>query len=120
MTEGRFALTLPLRRLERQIEITVEEKAPGSALGWSALVAPHRWNYSARCMQEGAVIAFPRAALEKVLQSDVDLGYRFMRNLSQLIGSRIVALQNLWIEEVEHTITRVDYWTRATPSSVLN
>ena len=109
--DGRFALTIEMRALDDHFEIPIEEKVAGEALGWSALVEPHRSIYSAYCTQSGSVVAFSRGDLEELMSSDLNLGQRFWRNLNQLIGSRIRPLQQLWIEEVERSIARVNYWS---------
>jgi CRP/FNR family transcriptional regulator len=109
--DGRFALTIEVRALDNHFEIPVEEKVAGEALGWSALVEPHRSIYSAYCTQSGSVVAFSRGDLEELMSSDLNLGQRFWRNLNQLIGSRIRPLQQLWIEEIERYIERVNYWS---------
>jgi CRP-like cAMP-binding protein len=109
--DGSFALTLQVRALDDQFEVPVEQKVAGDALGWSALVEPYQSIYSGYCTRSGSVFAFSREDLEEMMSSDPKLGHRFSRNLNQLIGSRIRALQQLWIEEVERSISRVDYWT---------
>ncbi len=109
--DGRFALTIQVRALDEHFELPVEEKVAGEALGWSALVEPHRSIYSAYCTQSGSVVAFSRGDLEQLLSSDPNLGQRFLRNLNQLIGSRIRPLQQLWVEEIERSIERVEYWS---------
>ena len=109
--DGRFTLTIEVRALDDHCEMPVEPKVAGDALGWSALVEPHRSIYSAYCTQSGSVFAFLREDLEKLMAADPNLGHRFSRNLNQLIGSRIRALQQLWIEEVERSIERITYWS---------
>jgi len=111
VNDGKFALTIQVRALDEHFEMPVEEKVAGEALGWSALVEPHRSIYSAYCTQSGSVVAFSRGDLEELLASDPNLGQRFLHNLNQLIGSRIRPLQQMWIEEIERSIERVEYWS---------
>jgi len=108
---GSFVLTIPVRELDDHFEMPVEEKVAGDALGWSAFVKPYQLIYSGYCMRTGSVFVFPRGNLEELMSSDPRLGCRFSRNLGRLIGSRLRALQQLWIEEVERSISRVDYWS---------
>jgi CRP-like cAMP-binding protein len=110
--DGKFALTVQVRALDEHFEMPVEEKVAGEALGWSALVEPHRSIYSAYCTQSGSVVAFSRGDLEEMSVSNPNLGQRFLHNLNQLIGSRVRSLQRLWIEEVERSIERVEYWSQ--------
>jgi CRP-like cAMP-binding protein len=109
--DGRFALTIQVRALDEHFEVPIEEKAAGEAFGWSALVEPHKSIYSAYCTRTGSVIAFSRGDLEELMSSDPNLGQRLLQNLNQLIGSRIRPLQQLWIEEIERSIERVEYWS---------
>ena len=109
--DGRFALTIQVRALDDYFEMPVEQKMAGDALGWSSLVEPRKSIYSAYCTRSGSVFAFSREDLEAMLSSDPTLGYRFSHNLNQLIASRIRAVQQLWIEEVERSMERVEYWS---------
>ena len=111
VNDGKFALTIQVRALDHYFEMPVEEKVAGDALGWSALVEPHQSIYSAYCTRSGSVVAFSRGDLEGLMSSDPNLGHRFSHNLNQLIGGRIRALQQLWIEEVERSMERVEYWS---------
>ena len=108
--DGRFALSIIMNAAGSQIEVTIEEKGRGAALGWSSLVEPRTSIYSIHCTLAGAVIGIPRPALLELMAADPGLGYRFMTNLCQLIRSRASALQDLWIEEVEQSMGRVKYW----------
>lgn len=118
--DGVFTLTVALRRLDAPVELGVEEKRPGDALGWSALVAPHDSTYSCFCTETGSVAAFPRKELEAQLASDPELAHRFMTNLAQTVGDRVRALQNLWIEEIQQSMARVNYWTHDKITSHVN
>ena len=117
--DGRFALTIQVRALDDHFEMPVEQKLGGDALGWSSLVEPHQSIYSAYCTRSGSVVAFSRGDLEGLMSSDPNLGHRFSHNLNQLIGGRIRALQQLWIEEVERSMERVDYWSHTKLSDEL-
>jgi len=112
VVEGKFALTVEVRALDEEFEIPIEEKRAGEAFGWSALVEPHRSIYSAYCTESGSVVAFSRGDLEDLLASNPSFGKPFLRNLTQLIGSRIRPLLELWIEEIERSIERVEFWSR--------
>jgi CRP-like cAMP-binding protein len=109
--EGEFALTVSLRALDDEVELAVEALGPGDAFGWSSLVEPHRSIYSAYCTAEGSVASFPRKSLEAVMAGDTGLGFRLAANLNRLIGSRVRVLQDLWIGEVEQSISRVSFWS---------
>ncbi len=107
---GRVALTVPVRMLGVDEEIAVEEKGPLDAFGWSMLVKPHRYIYSAYCTEPGVVIGFERGELEALMESNERLGERLACNIAELIGQRARVLQDLWAEEVAQRIERVQYW----------
>jgi hypothetical protein len=93
-----------------QEEIAVEEKGALDAFGWSVLVKPRRFIYSAYCTENGAVIGFEREELEALMESNERLGERLACNFAELIGQRARVLQDLWAQEVEQRIERVQYW----------
>ena len=110
-TRGQFALTVGLRYLDGYVEMAVEEIGALDAFGWSSLVEPRTSIYSGYCIEAGAVVAFPRKRLEALLTSNRRLGEEFLHNLNELIGTRVRALQQLWLDEVSLTTARVRYWT---------
>jgi CRP-like cAMP-binding protein len=109
--DGGFALTVVLRALDDRVETAVEELGAGEAFGWSALVEPQRSIYSGYCTSDGAVVAFPGAALEALMATEEGLGFRLSRNLNRLIGARVRVLQDLWVEEIEQSTSRVKFWS---------
>ncbi len=115
--EGRFALTILLSVLDGEVEAAIEEIVAGGALGWSAVVEPHDSIYSSYCTEDGSVAAFPRSDMEALMSSDEGLGHRFSRNLSELVGSRVRVLQDLWIQEVQQSMLRVSFWTHSKTST---
>jgi CRP-like cAMP-binding protein len=115
--DGRFALTILLRVLDGEVEAAVEEIVAGDALGWSALVEPHQFIYSAYCTEDGSVVALPRGDMEELMSSEEGLGHRFSRNLSELVAGRVRVLQDLWIQEIQQTMLRVSFWTHTKTST---
>jgi len=117
--EGRLALTLGLRVLGSITEMAVEEVGAGDGFGWSAIVHPHQWVYSVYCIEEGAVFVFPREELQTLMACNEGLAYRLSKNVSQLVARRLRFLQKLWLEEVEQSMTRIEYWTHDEPNAHL-
>jgi CRP-like cAMP-binding protein len=107
---GRVALMVRLRVLDSMVELAVEKLGALDAFGWSALVAPYRSIYSARCTEDGVVIAFPAQELKALAEANSSVGYRLTANLSELIGDRVRTLQQLWLEEIEQHMDRVKHW----------
>jgi CRP-like cAMP-binding protein len=117
--QGDFALTLPMRELGEPREIVVEEKGALEAFGWSALVEPYTSIYSAYCTSDGAVLTLPADELQQLMAAHDQLGRRLSSNLNVLIGARVRAAQDLWIDEVEHSHARVGFWAHSQMNSRL-
>jgi CRP-like cAMP-binding protein len=110
-TRGRFALTVALRVFDGHVGMAVEDKVALDAFGWSSLVEPHTSIYSGYCIEDGAVVAFPRDRLEALMTTNSRLGAKFLHNLNELIGARMRVAQNLWLDEVSESMARVRHWT---------
>ena len=71
VTRGRISLTLPIQVLGREENVLIEERGPGQAISWSALVPPHRLTLTATA---GAglkqVLEAPYAVSPKVTAGD--------------------------------------------------
>lgn len=117
--QGRFALTLPVRVFDQSDEFVVEEKGALDAFGWSSLVEPNTSIYSAYCTSNGALITLPAEELQQLIQTHERLGQRISSNLNRLIGNRVRTLQDLWVDELENSRARVDYWTHTDMSQRL-
>jgi CRP-like cAMP-binding protein len=118
-TRGRFALTVAVRVFDDYAEMAVEEKVALDAFGWSALVEPRASIYSGYCLEDGAAVTFPREHLEALMTTNWRLGEIFLRNLNELIGTRVRVLQELWLDEVSQSMARVRHWTHTELTSQL-
>ena len=87
-------------------DVAVHSRPTGSALGWSALVQPHRFTLSARASQPSEIIAFPRKELLQVLDSDCETGKTFMGRLAEIIGRQLLTYQALWVREVQRAMAQ--------------
>jgi CRP-like cAMP-binding protein len=101
---GRIALTLPLRVRDKQQDVLIEERSPGQALGWSALVPPHRFTLKAAASVESEVLALPRAALFDHFAAHPAVGYAVTRNVSAVVGQRLQVLQTMWLREMQRVV----------------
>lgn len=112
-TRGRFALTVAVRLFDDFLEMAVEEKGALDAFGWSSLVEPHTSIYSGYCIEDGAAVEIPREPLEALMARNRRLGEELLRNLNELIGTRVRVLQQLWLDEVSQSTARVVHWSHS-------
>jgi CRP/FNR family transcriptional regulator, cyclic AMP receptor protein len=72
----------------------------GDVIGWSWLVAPYRWTFDARAVEETSLIAFDGACLRGKCDDDPALGYallqRVVRVMSASLHSARVQLLDLY------------------------
>lgn len=101
---GTVDLCLPMSLGGAVKDIPVESATAGRALGWSALVKPYRFTLSARAAEPTEVIGFPRGELQELFSAAPDLGNRFLANLSELVGLRLLTFQALWVRELQRAL----------------
>jgi CRP/FNR family cyclic AMP-dependent transcriptional regulator len=101
---GRIALTLPLTLRDREQDVLIEERSPGQSLGWSALVAPHRFTLKASAAVDSEVVALPRESLYRHFAADPAVGYAVTRNVAVVVGHRLQVMQAMWLREVQRVV----------------
>jgi len=102
---GKMELTFPLLFGGLVRDVPVESKTPGSALGWSALVKPHRFTLSARAAETSELAAFLRQDLLRVFEAEPRIGYVVMRHIAEVVGRRLLQVQALWARELQRAVT---------------
>ncbi len=102
---GRIRLTLPMQVRGREEDVFVEERSPGQAVGWSALIPPYRFTLTATAsLQEAAVIALPREGLREYCAANPAAGQKIALNLAVVIGHRLQLFQTMWVREMQRTV----------------
>ena len=102
---GSMELTFPLSFGGVVRDVPVESKAPGAALGWSALVKPHRFTLSTRATETSELAAFLRQDLFQVFEADPRIGYLVMRHIAEVVGRRLLQVEALWARELQRAVT---------------
>jgi CRP-like cAMP-binding protein len=104
VTESRLSLTLPMLVGGREEQVLIEERQAGQALGWSALIAPHRFTLTASAPYGAEVLQIPRDAMARHLMLRPDVGYLVMRNVAEIIGQRLQVFQAMWLREMQRVV----------------
>ncbi len=98
--EGQLANTFYLLRtghvaLEVDVSprgvIRVQTIGPGDVLGWSWLVSPHRWHFSACAVGDVRALALDGECLRTKCENDHDFGFEMLKRFSQVMASRLEA-----------------------------
>ena len=101
---GRIALTLPMQVREREEDVLIEERAPGQAFGWSALIPPHRFTLKATAPLDTEVLAIPRRTLLQYFDAHPDVGYIVTQNVAEVMGRRLQVFQAMWLREMQRVV----------------
>lgn len=101
---GQIELTLPISLANEARELRIETRGPRTAVGWSALIPPHRFTLSAHAVGPVEVLGLTRSALESAFHEDPYSGYLFMKHVCTGIGQRLAQMQALWARELRHAV----------------
>lgn len=104
VARGRMELCFPLSLGGVIKDVRIETVARGEPVGWSSLVKPYRFTFSARAPEDVEVIGFSRTDLSRVFEAVPHGGYVFTRKLCEMIGHRFLNLQALWARELQRTV----------------
>lgn len=69
--------------------VVIDTADEGDVVGWSWLVAPHRWTFDARATDETSVISFDGACLRGKCEGDPALGYALLQRVVQVMADRL-------------------------------
>jgi CRP/FNR family transcriptional regulator, cyclic AMP receptor protein len=86
--EGRVAIEV---FVEARGPVTIQTLGPGEILGWSWLVAPYRWRFDARAVDEVRALALDGKCLREKCETDPRLGYELLKRFAQVITRRLEA-----------------------------
>jgi CRP-like cAMP-binding protein len=106
LQDGIVELLFPVMILGATREVAMESKRPGDLVAWSALVHPYQFTLSARCASDSTLACFTRDTLLAFFESDVATGYRFMSNLTGVIGRRLQALHTIWMHDLQSSVAK--------------
>lgn len=102
---GKVELTFPLSFGGAVQDVPVEARMPGNTFGWSALVRPHRFTFSARAVESSELATFLRQELQQVFEAQPRIGYVVMRNVAEIVGRRFLQVQALWARELQRAVS---------------
>jgi CRP-like cAMP-binding protein len=92
--------------------IVIQTQSPGDVVGWSWLLPPYEWHYSARALEPTEVIALDGKALRARCEEDHDLGYEIMKRFALVIVQRLVATRARLLQYPDPSAPQLvpDHW----------
>ncbi len=86
--EGKIAIEIPV---PGRGETMIQTLGAGEVLGWSWLIAPYRWRFSARAVEPTRAIALDGKCLREKFDSNHHLGYELLKRFAPIIAQRVEA-----------------------------
>ncbi len=71
--------------------IVIQTLGPGSVLGWSWLLEPHRWRFDARARDDVRLIAIDAETLRSACEAEPSVGYLVLKRMVAALGQRLEA-----------------------------
>ena len=87
--EGRVAvqMTLPKSGTQASRRITVDVVTKNEIAGWSAIVEPYKYTFTAVCMQKTVALSISGEKLRWLLRDNPKIGYEIMKGLAKVIAA---------------------------------
>jgi len=86
--EGRVSLEISV---PHQGNIAIQTLTAGDIMGWSWLIPPYRWSFTARAYERTRAIALDGECLRGKCEEDHSLGYEFYRRFANIFVQRLQA-----------------------------
>jgi len=90
LRHGRVAVEL---LAHRRGAITVQTLGEGEVLGWSWLVEPQCWHFSARAVELTRAVALEVPCVLKLCESHPEVGYQIMKRMANVLAKQIRSLK---------------------------
>ncbi|MCX5787877.1 MAG: cyclic nucleotide-binding domain-containing protein [Elusimicrobia bacterium] len=86
LREGRVSIELEAGHKKMT---TIQTLDAGSLLGWSWLMAPHRWHFSAQATTPVVAYCFDAKVVRERMEQDHDFGYEILNCIARLMAQRL-------------------------------
>ena len=72
-------------------EVLIDTLGPGAVLGWSWLVAPHRWRFSATAIETTLTVELDGSSTRELCHNDPGLGFQLALGVIRVVTDRLQA-----------------------------
>ena len=79
--------------------ITIQTISGGDVLGWSWLIPPHEWRFSARVIESIQGIALDAKSLRVKCEKDYKFGYELLMRSAHVLATRLEHARNQLMEQ---------------------
>ncbi len=101
LEKGKVALQMHLGggQPQRTRRVTVDVVTKGDVVGWSAVVEPYKYNFTAVCLEPTRLLGIDGSKLRGLLKDDHRIGYEVLSRLIQVVASRLDETRHVLISE---------------------
>lgn len=101
LQEGRVAIQVTLPKTEGLTgrRVTVDVVTKNDVVGWSAIVEPYKYNFTAVCTQNALALSLNASKLRALLRENPKTGYEVFKGLTSIIASRLHDTRQVLISE---------------------
>ena len=96
MRDGRVAIQVPALMGPA---MEVQSLGEGQVLGWSWLIAPYRWHFLARALEDSEILEFDGSAVLAHCEYDPRFGYELLKLFAALMSERLDAARQRLIDQ---------------------
>ncbi len=101
LQEGKVAVQMTLPKTQAQINkrITVDVVTRNEVVGWSAIVEPYMYTFTAVCLQKVRALSISGTKLRWLLRDNPKIGYEVLKGLIKVVASRLDDTRHVLVSE---------------------
>jgi CRP-like cAMP-binding protein len=71
--------------------VVIQTVSAGDVIGWSWLLPPYHWHFSARAVDLVRAVALDGTCLRAKCEADHELGYQLLKRFAEIVAQRLAA-----------------------------
>ncbi len=75
-------------------EVVIDTLGPGAVLGWSWLVPPYRWRFSATAIETTLTVELDGSSVRELCHNDLGLGFQLALGVIRVVTDRLQATRS--------------------------
>ncbi len=79
--------------------LEIQSLGKDKVLGWSWMIAPYRWHFLARAIEDSTIIEFDGSAILERCEQDPRFGYELLKRFAALMSERLDAARQKMMDE---------------------
>ena len=81
--------------------LNIQKLGPGEIIGWSWLLPPYTWFFSAEVLEPSRVVKFDGKKLRDICENNHDFGYEMAKRLTAVVTQRLSETRSKLVENTD-------------------